>query len=93
MAAAGSLGHSLPLGNQQQRLHSAIHPRLTGILQGRGKPPAIRTAEPHSMASGMFSHAPKGHTQPWRCKTYGYLLSTGSAPGITSSRSGRNVQK
>jgi hypothetical protein len=59
MAAAGSLGHSLPLSNQQQRLYSAIHTRLTGSLQGRGEPLAIRTAELHPMASGMFSHAPE----------------------------------
>ena len=59
MAAAGGLGHSLPLSDQQQRLYSAIHARLTGSLQGRGQPLAIRTAEPHLMASGMFSHAPE----------------------------------
>ena len=59
MAAAGGLGHSLPLGNQQQRLYSAIHTRLTGSRQGCGKSLAIRTAEPHPMASGMFSHAPE----------------------------------
>ena len=59
MAAAGSLGHSLPLGDQQQRLYPAIHTRLTGSLQGRGEPLAIRTAEAHPMASGMFSHSPE----------------------------------
>ena len=59
MAAAGGLGHTLPRRNQQQRLYSAIHTRLTGTLQGRGKPLAIRTAESHPMISGMLSHAPE----------------------------------
>ena len=45
MAAAGGLGHTLPLGNQQQRLYSAIHTRLTGSLQGCSKPLAIRTVD------------------------------------------------
>src|SRR3978361_1808907 len=58
-AAAGSLGHTLPLSDQQQRLYPAIHTRLAGCLQGRGEPPAIRTAEPYPMASGRFSHAPE----------------------------------
>ena len=58
-AAAGSLGHTLPLSDQQQRLYPAIHTRLTGCLQGRGEPLAIRTAEPYPMASGRFSHAPE----------------------------------
>ena len=59
MAAAGGLGHTLPLGNQQQRPYSAIHTRLTGSLQSCGEPLAIRTTELHPMASGMFSHAPE----------------------------------
>ena len=59
MAAAGGLGHSLPLGDQQQRLYSAIHTRLTGSLQGCGKPLAIRAAESHPMAPIMSSHAPE----------------------------------
>jgi hypothetical protein len=59
MTAAGGLGHSLPLGDQQQRLYSAKHTRLTGGLQGCDEPLAIRTAEPHPRASGMFSHAPE----------------------------------
>ena len=75
MAAAGSLGHRLPLGNQQQRLHSAIHTRLTGSLQSCGKPPAIHTAQSHPKAPIVSVHASERHTQPWCCKTYGYLLS------------------
>ena len=59
MAAAGGLGHTLPLGNQQQRLYSAIQTRLTGSLQGCSKPLAIRTAEAHPMAPIMSSHAPE----------------------------------
>ena len=59
MAAAGGLGHSLPLGDQQQCLYSAIHTRLTGSLQGCGKPLAIRAAESHPMAPIMSSHAPE----------------------------------
>ena len=58
-AAASGLGHSLPLGNQQQCLHSAIHSRLTGSLQGRGEPLTISTAEPDPMALGRFPHAPE----------------------------------
>ena len=59
MAAAGGLGHSLPLGDQQQCLYSAIHTRLTGSLQGCGEPLAICTAEPHPAGPIMSLHAPQ----------------------------------
>jgi hypothetical protein len=59
MAAAGGLGHSLSLGDQQQRFNPAIHTHLTGSLQGCGKPLAIRTAKSHPMAPIRSSHAPE----------------------------------
>src|SRR5215212_7803728 len=59
MAAAGSLGHGLPLGDQQQCLYSAIHTRLTGSLQGCSESLAICTAEPHPAAPIMSLHAPQ----------------------------------
>ena len=59
MAAAGGLGHSLPLDNQQQCLYAAIHTRLTGRLQGCGEPLAICTAEPHPAGPVMSLHAPE----------------------------------
>jgi len=59
MAAAGGLGHGLPLGNQQQRLEPAVHTRLADSLQGCGEPLAIRTAEPHPMPPIRSSHDPE----------------------------------
>jgi hypothetical protein len=59
MAAAGGLGHSLLLGDQQQCLYSAIHTRLTGSRQGCGEPLAICTAEPHPAGPIMSLHAPQ----------------------------------
>ena len=76
MAAAGGLGHGVPLGNQQQRLDPAIHTRLTGGLERRRQPLAIRTAESHPMAPIRSSHAPEREYPAMACKTYGYLLSS-----------------
>ena len=45
-AAAGRLGHRMPLGHQQQRLEAAIHTGLTGASKRCGKPLAIRLVEP-----------------------------------------------
>ena len=57
-AAAGRLGHGMPLGHQQQRLEPAIHTGLTGASKRCGKPLAIRPAEPRLGRVIMSLHVP-----------------------------------
>ena len=59
-AAAGRLGHGMPLGHQQQRLEAAIHTGLTGASKRCGKPLAIRLVEPRLGRVIMSLHAPQG---------------------------------
>jgi hypothetical protein len=59
-AAAGRLGHGMPLGHQQQRLEAAINTGLTGASKRCGKLPAIRLVKPCPGRVIMSLHAPQG---------------------------------
>ena len=58
-AAAGRLGHGMPLGHQQQGLEAAIHTGLTGASKRGGQPLAIRLVEPRPGRVIMSLHAPQ----------------------------------
>jgi hypothetical protein len=77
-AAAGRLGHGMPLGYQQQGFKTAIHPCFTGGCKCCGQPLAIRLIKPRARRWIMSLHAPREHPQLSRCKTYGDLLSGAS---------------
>ena len=56
-AAAGCLGHGMPLGHQQQRLEAAIHAGLAGASKRGSEPLAIRLVEPRLGRVIMVLHA------------------------------------
>src|SRR5918993_2348601 len=59
-AAAGRLGHRMPLGHQQQRLEAAIYTGLTGASKRCGQSLAICLVKPCPGRWIMSLHAPQG---------------------------------